>query len=126
MSRDTRIMTEMLKGFSLIEECKATTRGIKWDNKLDPNSYSLFFDKYIILNHDTIQAGVNLLTDNLTKNRISIEYEENNSRGFNDIIEFDNSLLSELTFEAKTVKAYFTCKTNKNQMFTDSANFVIR
>jgi len=126
MTRNTKIVAQNLNNFSLIQECKATTRGLKWDNELQQDSYELFFDKYIVLNNDTIKSSVNLLKSNIIRNEISIIYEYNNSRGFDDIIVFDNNLINNLKFESKSFKAFFKCKTSDNKEFIDSTNVIIK
>ncbi len=125
MTRNTEIVAHNLKNFSLIQECKATTRGLKWDNELQQDSYELYFNKFIVLNNDTIKSTENLLKSNI-KDRITLIYEYNNSRGFDDIIVFDDNLINDLIFESKSFKAYFKCKTSDNKEFIDSTNVIIK
>jgi len=126
MTRNTQLITQYLRNFSLIQECNATTRGLKWDNELQQDSYELFFNKYIVLNNDTIKSKVNLLKSDIIKDKISITYEYNNSRGFDDIIVFDDNLINDLKYESKSFNAYFKCKTTDNKIFIDSINVIIK
>ena len=126
MTRNTEIVAQNIKNFSLIQECKATTRGLKWDNELQQDSYEFFFDKYIVLNNDTIKSSENLLKSNIIKDKITIIYEYNNSRGFDDIIVFDDNLINDIKFESKKFKAFFKCKTSDNKELIDSANVIIK
>ena len=126
VTRNTQLVAHHLRNFSLIQECNATTRGLKWDNELRQDSYELYFNKYIVLKNDTIKSKVNLLQSNIIKDKISITYEYNNSRGFDDIIVFDGNLINDLTYESKSFKVYFKCKTSDNKEFIDSINVTIK
>ena len=123
--RITEIVAQNTKNFSLIQECKATTRGLKWVNELQKDSYKLSFDTSILLNNDTIHSGSNLLQSSILKDKISIIYSYSNSRGFEDIILLDDSIMNDLQFKSKTFNASFQCITNDNDTLSNSVEVIL-
>ena len=115
MTRKTELVANLLKDFSLVQKCYATSRGLKWDNELLKDTYELYFDHDITFNQSRIVAGENLL-ESIMKDKITIIYEYNNSSGFEDIIVFDESTIDKIEFDSKIFNAYFKCKTTNNNV----------
>ena len=117
MNRKTEIVANLLKDFSLVHNCYAFTRGLKWDNKLLKDSYELYFDHDITFDKNRIAAGENLL-ESILKDKITIVYEHNR---FDDIIIFDEKTIDKIEFDSKRFKAYFKCKTaNNNELIAET------
>jgi hypothetical protein len=124
--RETVILAQNLNHFSLVQDCNATTRGLKWDNETLIDSYELWFNRFIIIGNDTIKSHENLFKNNAINNSITIIYKDNDSRGFEDFILFDDYLINDLKFESKHFVAYFKCNTSDNRELFDSTEVIIK
>jgi hypothetical protein len=111
---------------ALNSNCYATTKCAKWQNEIIRSSFSLQFDKKLVISGDTILPYTDLFQVPAFVNSSIIEKKESDCKFIRYYIKWTNDLEARTIFEKGIYKAVFSCITNDNRSFEKERQVIFR